>query len=100
MSETNEIFSFEQPGPELVCLHVAWCLHFALFLLIIWFENENFIHLEINMIFLQSVFCYFAFVSGSGAGLWAYTVNSRYLEIEGILKNTLKYPWYLDISDL
>ena len=28
-----------------------------------------------------------------------YTVDSRYLEIEGTLKNSLRYP-YFDISDL
>ena len=30
---------------------------------------------------------------------YAFTVDSRYLEIEGTLKNTSRYP-YFDISDL
>ena len=29
----------------------------------------------------------------------AYTVDSRYLEVKGTLKNTSKYP-YFDISDV
>ena len=33
------------------------------------------------------------------AAALAHTVDSRYLEIEGILKNTSRYP-YFDISDL
>ena len=34
-----------------------------------------------------------------GAGGVLYTVDSRYLEIEGTLKNSSRYP-YFDISDL
>ena len=32
-------------------------------------------------------------------GLFLYTVDSRYLEIEGTLRNSSRYP-YFDISDL
>ena len=40
---------------------------------------------------MQDMFC--------GAEISLNTVDSRYLEIEGTLKNTSRYP-YFDISDL